>query len=243
MKVLIACEESDVMRSAFERLGWDAWSCDLVPSRNPNNTKHLQCDVLSVLDNGWDLIIAHPPCDYLTSSAEWAYKEPPYHQKLKLGTLFGFERVKARIEAIGFVKKIWNAKCKRVVIENPIGCLSKAIGKPTQIVQPHWFGDDASKATCLWMKTVKPLRPTKSIPPRLVCCGKTLAPGLGKYGCPNCCGDKVARPRWGNQTDSGQNKLPPSKNRKRDRSATYPGLAEAMAKQITQQIKNQGDWI
>jgi hypothetical protein len=103
--------------------------------------------------------------------------------------------------------------------------------KPDQIIQPYEFGEDASKATCLWLKGLPLLRPTKFIEPRMVCCGMVLPSEVGKYGCPNCFGDNTAKPRWENQTDSGQNKLTPSENRWKERARTYPGIADAIARQ------------
>lgn len=124
-----------------------------------------------------------------------------------------------------------DAPIPRIAVENPISVISSRIRKPDQIIQPWQFGHDASKATCLWLKTLPPLVPTQIVEPRYVCCGLDLPEGVGKYGCPNCCGQKAARPRWGNQTASGQNKLPPTDDRWKIRSATYEGIAQAMADQ------------
>jgi hypothetical protein len=223
MRVLIGCECSGVVRRAFRALGHDAWSCDLLPAVD-GSPHHLQCDVLSVLNDGWwDLGIFHPVCTYLTNSAEWAYKDPDftrypgvgYHQKLKPETLFGVARRQARIESVDFVFRIRDSKIPRKVFENPNGHLSTAWRKPDQTIQPHWFGDDASKATCLWIEGDLPLLvPTIHVPPRMV----------------------NGRPRWANQTDGGQNKLSPSENRRALRSETYPGIANALADQYTRYI-------
>ena len=99
------------------------------------------------------------------------------------------------------------------------------------MIQPYDFGEDASKATCLWLKGLPKLQPTKHVQGRLVCCGMVLPEGAGKYGCPNCCGEHSAKERWGNQTDSGQNKISPSKDRWKIRSTTYLGIAQAMTDQ------------
>ena len=206
-RVLVACEFSGVVRRAFEERGFDAWSCDLEPSLDGGN--HIQGDVVQVLNDGWDLIIAHPPCAYLTSSAEWAYKDGPYHQRVSPTTLVGEARREARQKAIEFVLRIASADCPQIAIENPVGALSSAWRRPDQIIQPHQFGADASKATCLWLKNLKPLTPTVQCPPRIV----------------------NGKKRWANQTDSGQNRLSPSERRWADRSVTYPGIAEAMATQ------------
>lgn len=206
-RVLIGCEFSGTVRDAFAARGYEAVSCDLLPSTSRGN--HIQGDVLEILDDGWDLAIFHPPCTYLTCSAEWAYGDGPYHMKVKPGTLVGAERRRARAEAVAFFRKLYDSPILRVALENPRGHLSSAFRKPDQTIQPHQFGDDASKATCLWLRGLPPLTPTKHVPPRLV----------------------QGRPRWANQTDGGQNKLPPSEDRWALRSVTYPGIAAAMATQ------------
>lgn len=208
MRVLIGCEHSGVVRRAFQARGHDAWSCDLLPATDLGK-QHLQCDVMAVLDDGWDLAILHPDCTYLTCSAEWAYGDGPYHQKVKPETLVGSARRAAREDAVAFVRKLLAAPIPRIAIENPRGHLSRAIGKPQQTIQPHWFGDDASKATCLWLKNLPQLVPTKHVAPRII----------------------DGRPRWANQTDSGQNRLTPTEDRWAIRSTTYPGIAHAFAEQ------------
>jgi len=165
----------------------------------------------------WDLMIAHPPCTYLTISAEWAYRYPDfvrypgvgYHQKVKPETLVGEPRREARGDAIRFFKHLLNAPIERIAIENPVGVISSRIRKPDQVIQPHQFGADASKQTCLWLKGLPLLKATKQIGPRIV----------------------NGKKRWGNQTDGGQNKLTPSDDRWAERSLTYPGIAAAMAAQ------------
>lgn len=162
----------------------------------------------------WDLMIAHPPCTYLTIAAEWAYKDNP-GKKMKEGVLFGAARRQAREEALAFVQTLAAAPIARIAIENPVGVLSSRWIKPNQIIQPYMFGEDASKATCLWLKGLPNLTATTRIPGRVV--------GEDKRG--------YTIMRWGNQTDSGQNKLPPSADRWKLRSATYQGIADAMAEQ------------
>ena len=156
--------------------------------------------------------IAVHNCTYLTIAAEWAYGPGPYHQKVKPETLTGEARQQARREAIAFVKKLWAAPIDKIAIENPIGVLSREIGKPQQIIQPHQFGHDASKATCLWLKNLPQVIPSDRVAPRLV---------QDKNG--------KLRERWANQCDSGQNKLTPSADRWKDRARTYSGIAKAMA--------------
>jgi hypothetical protein len=195
MRVLVACEYSGTVRDAFIRAGHYAASCDLLPSESPLGD-HYQCDVLDIIDHGWDLMIAHPPCTYLCSSGlHWNKRRP--------------ERARQTEEALAFVVQLLEAPIARIALENPIGCISTRIRPPDQIVQPHQFGHDASKATCLWLKGLQPLTHTDQVAPRLV----------------------NGRKRWGNQTDSGQNKLPPSADRWKIRSETYKGIADAMAKQ------------
>lgn len=220
MRVLIACEYSGAVRDAFRRLGHDAMSCDLLPTDVPG--PHYQGDVRDVLWANWDLLIAHPPCTYICSSGlHWNKRRP--------------ERAALTDEAVAFAKMFINgpesAHIPRRAVENPIGCLSSRVRRPNQIIQPHEYGHDASKATCLWLHGLPLLVPTRHVAPRWVCCGAVVDGSLGKYGCPNCCGEKVARPRWANQTDGGQNKLPPSADRWKIRSETYAGIADAMANQ------------
>jgi len=194
MRVLIACEYSGIVRDAFAAKGHDALSCDLLPTEKPG--KHYQGDIIDVLNDGWDLMIAHPPCTFLCSSGlHWNKKRP--------------ERAQMTLDALSFVRLLLDAPIPKNALENPIGAISTKIRKPDQTIQPYQFGHDASKATCLWLKNLPPLRPTQYVEPRII----------------------DGKPRWGNQTDSGQNKLPPSKDRWKIRSETYHGIAEAMANQ------------
>ena len=196
MRVLVGCEFSGVVRDAFARRGHDAWSCDLLPAETTGH--HIQGDVLDVLNDGWDLAIFHPPCTYLCSSG-----------------LHWNRRIEGREaltdEALAFVRTLMDAPVARIAIENPVGCIGTQLRKADQIIQPWQFGHDASKTTCLWLKNLPPLRPTRWIAPRLV---------NGKQ-------------RWANQTDGGQNRLAPSPDRWKERSRTYEGIAGAMAEQWT----------
>ncbi len=133
-------------------------------------------------------------------------------------------------DALRFVQRMMDAPIAKIAVENPVSVISSRIRKPDQIVHPYQFGEDASKKTCLWLKGLQPLSPTSFVEPRMVCCGAAV-PNGEKHGCPNFNGVKVARPRWGNQTDSGQNKLAPSDDRWKERSRTYEGIANAMASQ------------
>jgi len=216
VRILIACEYSGRVRDAFILGGHDALSCDLLPTDVPG--PHYQGDVRDVIDAGWDMMIAHPPCTYLTSAGlHWNGRTPGRAEKTD--------------EALDFVRFLLDAPIPKIALENPVGCISTRIRKPTQTIQPWQFGEDASKATCLWLKGLTPLLPTAYVEPRMVCCGNVLPEGVGKHGCPNCNGDNKALPRWSNQTNSGQNKLPPSDDRWKIRSETYLGIAQAMADQ------------
>ena len=208
LRVLIACEYSGIVRDSFLARGHDAMSCDLLPTEKPG--PHYQGDVRDILDQNWDLLIAHPDCTYITSSAEWAYGDGPYHQKVKPETLVGAARRAAREDALDFVRLLLAAPIRMKCIENPArGAINTRIRRPDQIIQPWQFGHDASKATGLWLEGLPFLVPTCCIPPRMV-------NGL---------------PRWANQTDSGQNKLTPGKDRWKERARTYQGWADAMADQ------------
>ena len=194
MRVLIACESSGAVRDAFRARGHFAMSCDLLPSEQPG--PHHQGDVRELLGQEWDLLIAHPPCTYLSvSGMHW--------------TTRGLRDPKLTEDALDFVRLFMDAPIERIAIENPVSVISSRIRKPDQIIQPYQFGHDASKKTCLWLKGLPLLTPTQMVEPRIV---------NGKQ-------------RWGNQTDSGQNKLPPSKDRWKLRSKTYEGIANAMAAQ------------
>lgn len=217
MRILVACEFSGRVREAFKAKGHDAWSCDLLPTEIPGN--HYQEDVRLVLEEGWDLMIAHPPCTYLCSSGLHWNKRVPGREELTH-------------EAMLFVFQLLDAPILKIALENPIGCISTNYRKPDQIIQPWQFGHDASKATCLWLKNLPLLKSTKIINPRYSCkCGTIFKHCLGKYGCPNCLGENKVKQIWGNQTPSDQNKLGPSLERTKERSRTYVGIAEAMANQ------------
>jgi site-specific DNA-cytosine methylase len=188
MKVLIACEYSGTVRDAFIAQGHDAISCDLLPTDAPG--PHYQGDVRDILHNGFDLMVAHPPCTHLAvSGARW-FKDKQEEQA----------------EALDFVRFLLDAPIDKIALENPISIISSRIRKPNQIIQPWQFGHPESKSTCLWLKSLPTLVPTNILP-------------LPESG------------RWNNQTPSGQNKLGPSEDRWKLRSATYKGIAQAMAEQ------------
>lgn len=197
MKVLIACEYSGTVRDAFTALGHDATSCDFLPAETPG--KHYQGDVMDILNDNYDLVIGHPPCTRLTNSVIWYIKKHNLYHEVK--------------EAAILFNAILNCNAKMICVENPIqhGEARKYIRKQDQIIQPYNFNEDASKATCLWLKGLPELKATGYFPPRIV----------------------DGKPRWSNQTDGGWNKLPPTKDRWKLRSNTFPGIAKAMASQWT----------
>jgi len=195
MRVLVACESSGAVRRAFSDRGHDAWSCDLLPAQD-KSPNHYQCDAGEILNYGWNLLIAHPPCTYLSvSGMHW--------------TTRGLRDPKLTEDALELVRLFMDAPVPRICIENPVSVISSRIRKPDQIIQPYEFGHDASKKTCLWLRGLPRLKPTKYVEPRIV----------------------NGKKRWSNQTDSGQNKLAPSADRWQKRSQTYDGIAAAMANQ------------
>lgn len=249
MKVLIACEYSGRVRDAFLARGHQAVSCDLLPSDSLG--PHYKGDVRDLLNDWWDLMIAHPPCTYLCSSGLHWNKRVPGRQELTE-------------EALDFVRILLDAPIKRIALENPVGCISTRIRKYDQLIQPWQFGHDASKSTCLWLKNLLPLTATQIVPPKG---WQTVRYAGDMDECPDCdepychyhqehfadceClgpteeatyktingvafGSRLSpppKPVWANQTPSGQNKLGPSEDRWKIRSETYTGIAEAMAEQ------------
>lgn len=199
MRILIACESSGILRDAFNLLGHDAMSCDLLPTEQPG--PHYEGDVFDVIDYPWDLAIFHPECTHLSVSGALHHEAKRFDGRQQAAVAFFMRTVRQ------------SQHIPKVCHENPVCIMSSLWRKPDQIIQPHQFGEDASKSTCLWMRGLPLLRPTKQIPGRIVIInGKPYT-------------------RWANQTDSGQNKLTPSENRWKERARTYPGIADAMARQ------------
>ena len=193
MKVLVACEYSGIVRDAFTSKGHDAWSCDILPTESPGN--HFQGDVLEHLDKGWDLMIAHPPCTHLAvSGARWfAEGRKPWSLQIK---------------ALDFVRKLLAAPIDKIALENPVSVISTKIRKPNQIIQPFEYGHDVTKRTCLWLKNLPNLKPTKIVKPDIVLVN----------------GKKMSRMHY-------ESFKLPSKERSKVRSKFYTGIAEAMADQ------------
>lgn len=199
-RVLVGCEASGIVRDAFTAMGCDAWSCDLYPTDSDGN--HIQADLLSVLDQGWDLLIAHPPCTHLASSGARWFKDKQNQQQ----------------EALAFVKQIFKAPIRRICIENPVGVITTKLGrKPTQIIHPWQYGHEAEKTTCLWLKNLPQLQPT-----HVVSKGKMQKLKSGKV-----------LPEWYSNAKvfSWLPHIDPKEERRRERSKTFPGIAQAMASQ------------
>lgn len=208
MRILVACEESQAVTKELRRLGHEAYSCDIIPCSGGHPEWHIQGDALELLKMKWDMIIAHPPCTYLTVAANRYYNIERYGEKAKL-------RYEERKKAIDFFMKFINADCPRIAVENPIGVMSKAYKKPTQIIQPFEYGHTERKATCLWLKGLQPLKPTNIVEPDII------------------------RHKSG-KTDSRLHfetlKLP-KEERAKIRSKTFEGIAKAMAEQWAGRIE------
>ena len=148
-RVLVACEFSGTVRDAFAARGWDAWSCDLLPTESPGN--HYRGDVRDVLTPDWQLLVAHPPCTYLCSSGmHWTKR--------------GLRDPKLTEDALDFVRLLLDAPVPFIALENPIGVISTRIRKPDQTLQPHEHGHPESKATCLWLRGLPLLQPSNPLP-------------------------------------------------------------------------------
>jgi hypothetical protein len=155
MRVLVACEFSGIVRDAFAARGHDAWSCDLEPSERPGN--HIQDDVILHLAGDWDLMIAHPPCTYLTVTGNKWFK-PEYSDRFPT-------RRQDRWDAIFFFVLLANSHIPKICMENPVGIMSTEWRKPDQIIQPFQFGHPEPKKTCLWLKNLPKLVPTGLVEP------------------------------------------------------------------------------
>lgn len=219
MNILVACEESQRVCKAFRHLGHKAFSCDIIDCSGNHPEWHIKQDVLPLLDgycefytcdgkkhtlwNTWDMIIAFPPCTFLTVTGNRWFNVEKYGEK-------AIQRAKDREDAIEFFMSFVHADCKRIVIENPIGIMSTEWRKPTQIINPYEFGEPYEKKTCLWLKGVKKLKPTNIVepPPRVKFdSGKSM---------PKWYADAFALPK---------------DQRAKERSKTFPGVAKAMAEQ------------
>jgi hypothetical protein len=203
MKILIACEESQAVCKEFRKLGHEAYSCDILPCSGGHPEWHLQQDITPLLEQDWDMIIAFPPCTHLAVSGARHFA-----QKIKDGR---------QQQGIDFFMLFANCKCPKVVIENPVGIMSTKYKKPSQIIQPWQFGDEAQKTTCLWIKGLPNLEHTK-----IVSHGKFYISPSGKK-MPSWCSDPVDE----NGKKIGYN----TEAIKVLRSKIFPGIAKAMAEQ------------
>ena len=210
MKVLVACEFSGAVRDAFIRGGHEAMSCDLLPNETPG--PHYQGDIFDVVDDNWDLMIAFPPCTYLTLTGNKWFK-PEFSERFPT-------RQQDRKDAIEFFMKLANLPIPKIAIENPIGVMSRIYRKPDQIIQPWQFGFPTTKATCLWLKGLPTLKPTNIVDKGEVVISKS--------------GNRMSK--WYYETS----KLPlKDGTRAKARSVTFQGVADAMADQWgTEKVNN-----
>ena len=219
MKILVGCEESQAVTIELRRLGHEAYSCDIIQCSGGHNEWHILHDVLPLLDgkcefktedgvlhkihDKWDMIIAFPPCTYLTVTGNRWFNVEKYGEK-------AIQRAKDREKAINFFTRFANADCEKIAIENPIGVMSSTWRKPNQIIQPYMFGDTERKSTCLWLKGLPELTPTNIVEPNII----TYKNGKGTDS------------PWHMNTMGL-----PKEERAKLRSKTFPGIAKAMAEQ------------
>lgn len=190
MKILIACEESGVVREAFKKKGHDAWSCDILPTAIPG--QHIQGNVLEVLNDGWDMIIAHPPCTYLSNAgARFLYPKGVLNK----------DRLALGMEAKKLFMALYNANISKICIENPVSSRIFGLPEKTQSIEPYYFGEPFKKKTYLWLKNLSPLEPT----------------------------DLLEKPESTKVAGNWFNKG--GKDRQKNRSKTFQGIADAMAEQ------------
>lgn len=211
LRVLVACEESQAVANRFRELGHEAFSCDLLPCSGGHPEWHLQQDVTELLKQKWDIVIAFPPCTYLTVTGNRWFNIEKYGDQ-------AIQRYKEREFAIIFFKMFAESECNYVAIENPVGIMSSKWRKPDQIINPYEFGDPFEKKTCLWLKGLPKLTSTKIVEPpkrKEFASGKTM-------------------PSW--YADAW--KLP-KEERAKLRSKTFPGIADAMVSQWSQFVLNQ----
>ena len=217
MKVLVACEYSGTVRDAFSKAGWDAWSCDVIPTESDltiKEGKHIQTDVLSILNEGWDLMIGHPPCTYLSYAAMSSWNE--------------YGRVFKRIEALTFFAKLWEAPIPYICLENPKSCASPVIAKYSQEIQPYYFGDHHLKTTWLWLKNLPPLKYSLSdnLFENQTASARPIPISI----------DNTQRKKKRYYTDAHV-------RNPKERAKFWPGIANAMAIQWTEYIKHSNTAI
>lgn len=209
LRILVACEETQQVTTQLRKRGFEAFSCDIIPCSGSHPEWHIQDDVLNHLNDGWDLMIAFPPCTYLTNAGNRWKKDAKRQKEMK--------------KALAFVEKLMNAPIPYIAIENPIGAISTAIRKPDQIVQPWQFGDKAQKSTCLWLKNLPKLKPTMIVDK-----------GEFKVWYDEKAKRIKRQPLWYYEAS-----FLSKEERQKLRSATFPGIAKAMATQWTKHISNE----
>jgi hypothetical protein len=236
LNIIVACEESQAVCKAFRKLGHSAFSCDILPCSGGHPEWHFSHDIatvldksdltlqngeLAVIDGDWDIMIAHPPCTYLAvSGAKWYYhpadKDLPIEERRPHPSFPN--RAKDREDGINFFMYLANASIKRIAIENPVGIMSSCWRKPDQKIQPYMFGDPFSKGTCLWLKNLQPLQPSKETDDT----GEWIVFESGKK-----------QPKW---YSDALTKSKSAEERRTLRSKTFPGIARAIAEQWCIQV-------
>jgi hypothetical protein len=210
MRILVACEESQAITKELRELGHEAYSCDLLDCSGGHPEWHYKDDVFNVIDYGWDMMIAHPPCTYLAvSGARWLYNKDGTKNQ---------DRWDKQKEALDFVQRLMDAPIDKIAIENPISVISSNIRKPDQIVHPYMFGDKASKSTCFWLKNLPLLKPTNIVEK-----GEFIE-FISKKGV------KKKQAKW---YFDALKQAKTKEERRTLRSKTFKGMAEAIAKQWT----------
>lgn len=210
VRVLVGCEYSQVIMSAFLEAGFDAYSCDILPCEGDYPERHIQGDLLEVINDGWDLLIAHPPCTYISYAATAYWNRPG--------------RVFKRLEALNFFARIWESDVKHICIENPMGCADAIVAKHSQIIHPYYFGDEHLKKTCLWLKNLPLLEHRKQ---------DDLFGERTHIDKPEPIYiDKSGKKRYFTDAISGRNKGG------HKRSKSFPGIASAMADQWSRVLLN-----
>lgn len=209
MKILLACEYSNTVSKEFRKLGHTVISCDLLPN-DEDNTNHYQGDVFDIINDGFDMMIAHPPCTYLTIAGNGWFNEDKYGNAAK-------QRKIKRLEALEFFKKLWDAPIEKICIENPLGYINTNFLKESQTIHPYYFGDSELKRTCLWLKNL----------PKLISIPEDDLFNLKTY-CNKPTYDFIDR---SNKKRYFTDRLAPSRDRWKIRSKTFPGIARAMANQ------------
>lgn len=206
-RVLVACEYSGTVRDAFADLGFDAWSADILPTEKPGN--HYKGNVLDILNDNWDLLIAHPPCQYISSAGlHWLNYERHGEKSVN--------RLKELVNAVEFFMKLYNSPAKKICIENPVGFISSTMLKPSQIIHPYFFGERELKRTALWLKGLPTLE--YKLKPDLF--GNQTAT---EYPTPYYI-DKSGKARFFTDSKAGINKA-------KERAKTFNSIANAMAAQ------------